>query len=50
MRAPFAPPRLSLPRKLAAAAHAVVTNCPIDNPDASTFAFSAAMSFSLTSL
>ena len=30
MRAPFGPPRLSLPRKVTAEAHAVVTSCEID--------------------
>ena len=44
MRAPLAPPRLSLPRKVDADAQAVVTNCEIDRPDARIFAFSAAMS------
>jgi hypothetical protein len=32
MRAPFAPPRLSLPRKVDADAHAVLTREEIDNP------------------
>jgi hypothetical protein len=34
MRAPLAPPRLSLPRKLAADAQAVVTSWEIDRPQA----------------
>ena len=38
MRAPFAPPRLSLPRKVAADAQAVATNCDTDSPDARIFA------------
>ena len=33
IRAPFAPPRLSVPRKLAAAAQAVATSWAIDRPD-----------------
>ena len=49
MRAPLAPPRLSLPRNVAAEAQAVVTSCEMDRPDASTLAFRAAMSSSLTS-
>jgi hypothetical protein len=44
MRAPFAPPRLSEPRKVDADAHAVETNSEIDRPDARIFAFSAALS------
>ena len=46
MRAPFAPPRLSEPRNVAADAHAVLTNCEIDSPEESILAFRAAMSFS----
>src|SRR5208282_3263077 len=46
MRAPFAPPRLSEPRKDAADAQAVVTSWEIDSPDARILAFRAAMSFS----
>jgi hypothetical protein len=38
MRAPFAPPRLSLPRKVDADAHAVLTR-EIDNPEARILAF-----------
>ena len=49
MRAPLAPPRLSLPRKVAADAQAVRTSCAVDRPEASTAAFSAAMSSSPTS-
>jgi hypothetical protein len=44
MRAPLAPPRLSLPRKVAADAQAVVTSWEMDRPEASSLAFSAAMS------
>ena len=46
MRAPFAPPRLSLPRNVEAEAHAVVTSCEIESPDARIFAFRAAISCS----
>jgi hypothetical protein len=46
MRPPFAPPRLSEPRKDAAAAQAVETSCEIDRPEARIFAFSAAISAS----
>ena len=46
MRAPFAPPRLSLPRNVAADAHAVVTSWEMDSPEARILAFSAAMSCS----
>ena len=49
MRAPFAPPRLSEPRKVDADAQAVLTNCAIDRPEANNFAFSAAMSCALIS-
>ena len=34
MRAPLAPPRLSLPRNVEADAHAVETSCETDSPDA----------------
>jgi hypothetical protein len=34
MRAPLAPPRLSLPRNVDAEAHAVETNCDVDSPEA----------------
>ena len=44
MRAPFAPPRLSEPRKVEAEAQAVETSCDTDRPDPRIFAFSAAMS------
>ena len=44
MRAPFAPPRLSEPRKVDADAQAVDTSCETVRPEASTFAFSEAMS------
>ena len=46
--APLAPPRRSVPRKLDAAAQAVVTSCGTDSPESRTFAFSAAMSASPT--
>ena len=49
IRAPLAPPRLSLPRKVDADAQAVVTSCAVDSPDASIFSFSTAMSLSSTS-
>ncbi len=38
IRAPFAPPRLSVPRKLAAEAHAVETSCETDSPEARSVA------------
>ena len=34
MRAPFAPPRLSVPRNVAADAHAIETSWEMDSPDA----------------
>ena len=46
MRAPFAPPRLSLPRNVAADAQAVVTSWEMESPDARILAFRAAMSCS----
>ena len=46
MRAPFAPPRLSEPRKVAADAQAVVTSSEMDSPDARILAFRAATSWS----
>ena len=49
MRAPLAPPRLSLSRKVDADAHAVETSCETDSPDARIVLFSAAMSCSSTS-
>ena len=45
MRAPLAPPRLSVPRNVDADAQAVETSWEIDSPDARIFALSAAMSF-----
>ena len=48
MRAPFAPPRLSLPRNVDADAHAVITNCAVVRPDARSFAFSETTSASFT--
>jgi hypothetical protein len=44
MRAPLAPPRLSEPLKVEAEAQAVATSSLTLNPEASTFAFKAAMS------
>ena len=44
MRAPLAPPRLSLPRNVDADAHAVETSWETDSPEARICAFSAAMS------
>ncbi len=49
MRAPLAPPRLSVPRWLDAAAHAVDTSCETDRPDSRIACFSAATSLSSTS-
>ncbi len=46
MRAPFAPPRLSEPRKVDADAQAVETSSETDRPEARTLAFSAATSLS----
>ena len=46
IRAPLAPPRLSVPRKLAADAHAVETSCETDSPDARILPLRAAMSAS----
>ena len=43
-RAPFAPPRLSVPRNEAADAQAVATSRGIDSPEARIFSFSAATS------
>ena len=45
MRAPFAPPRLSEPRKVDADAQAVETSSETDRPEARILAFSAATSF-----
>ena len=44
MRPPFAPPRLSDPRKVDADAHAVETSWEIDSPDSRILAFRAAIS------
>ena len=44
--APLAPPRLSLPRNVAADAQAVVTSWETDRPDVRIFVFSAATSCS----
>ena len=43
-RAPFAPPRISEPRKDAAEAHAVDTICDTDKPEPEMAAFAAAIS------
>ena len=49
MRAPLAPPRLSLPRNVEADAHAVETSWETDSPEARICALSAAMSSASTS-
>ena len=49
MRAPLAPPRLSLPRKDEADAHAVDTSWDTDRPEARIWPLSAAMSAASTS-
>ena len=49
MRAPLAPPRLSVPRKVDADAHAVETSWEVESPEARTLAFNAAMSLASTS-
>jgi len=46
MRAPFAPPRLSEPRKVDADAHAVETSCETGSPDARTLPLREALSCS----
>ena len=46
MRAPFAPPRLSVPRNVAADAQAVETSWEMDSPDARILPLRAAMSCS----
>ncbi|MNC40187.1 hypothetical protein D3C75_888810 [compost metagenome] len=43
MRAPFAPPRLSPPRKVEAEAQPRETNSPADSPSATIFALASAM-------
>ena len=45
MRAPLAPPRLSVPRNDDADAQAVETSCETDRPEARIFSFRLAMSF-----
>jgi hypothetical protein len=45
MRAPFAPPRLSEPRKVDADAQAVDTSCETDSPELRILPLRAAMSF-----
>ena len=49
MRAPFAPPRLSLTRNVEADAHAVETSWETDSPEARIWLLSAAMSAAPTS-
>ena len=44
MRAPFAPPRLSVPRNVDADAHAVVTSCDTVSPHARMRLLSASIS------
>ena len=44
IRAPFAPPRLSDPRKVEAEAHAVATNSDTVKPEEIIFDFNAAIS------
>ena len=41
MRAPFAPPRLSVPRNVDAEAQAVVTSCEMDSPEARILSLSS---------
>ncbi len=50
MRAPFAPPRLSEPRKVEADAQAVETSSETVSPEARIWALSEATSFSSISL
>ena len=50
MRAPLAPPRLSLLRKVDADAQAVATSCPTLSPEARICFLSAAISRALTGL
>ena len=50
MRAPFAPPRLSEPRKVDADAQAVETSSETDSPDARILPLREAMSFSSINL
>ena len=44
MRAPLAPPRLSVPRNVAAEAQAVATSCEVDSPEARIWRLSASVS------
>lgn len=46
IRPPFAPPRKSLPRNVAAAFHAVETSCATDRPDSRIDDFSESTSAS----
>ena len=50
MRAPFAPPRLSEPRNVAADAQAVFTSFEIDRPEARILAFRSVVSLASISL
>ena len=50
MRAPFAPPRLSLMRNVEADAHAVATSWPTDNPEVRIRPLSTAMSVDVDEL
>ena len=45
IREPFAPPRLSEPRKVRALSHAVATRSETEIPVAASFAFTAATSY-----
>ena len=49
IRAPLAPPRLSLPRKVDADAHAVFTSCAVESPESRIFPLSSAISSASTS-
>ena len=50
MRAPFAPPRLSEPRKVEADAQAVETSWEMDSPEARILPLRSAMSFASISV
>ena len=50
MRAPFAPPRLSEPRKVAAEAQAAPTSSEMESPEARILALRSAMSLASISL
>jgi hypothetical protein len=49
MRAPFAPPRLSLPRNVDADAHAAEISCEVERPESRILPFRATMSSGPTS-